>query len=182
MPSLLERLFPGGQDVIVAVIASVVMLLWIIGAVRIAGLRSFSKMSSFDFATTVAIGSTLATVSLTGQPLGTGLIVVATLLGVQVLVSRGRLLAGLRFLENQPLLLMHDGEFIDDNLRRSRVTRDDVLAKIRAANAGDLSQVRAVVLETTGDVSVLHGEQDVDPRVLSDVEFPDGTLASRGQR
>ena len=38
------------------------------------------------------------------------------------------------------------------------MARSDLVAKLREANVLDLKQVRAVVLETTGDVSVLHGD------------------------
>ena len=57
---------------------------------------------------------------------------------------------------------------LDDALAASRVTRADVHAKLREANALDLSRVRAVVLETTGDISVLHGDA-IDPVLLDEV-------------
>lgn len=49
------------------VVSAVLMLAGIIGYVRLIGLRSFSKMSSFDFAVTVAMGSVLAAVALSGS-------------------------------------------------------------------------------------------------------------------
>ena len=50
---------------------------------------------------------------------------------------------------------MYDGKVIDKALNVSRVAESD-LFKLREANVLELNQVRAVVLETTGDISVLH--------------------------
>jgi uncharacterized membrane protein YcaP (DUF421 family) len=73
------------------------------------------------------------------------------------------------FIGNTPTLLMEDGEFCEPALQLTRVAREDILAKIRTANALKLTDVRAVVLETTGDISVLHGGA-VDERILEGVK------------
>ena len=152
------------------VVSSTAMLIGVIVYVRMAGLRSFSKMSSFDFAVTVAYGSLLAGTATSGSSLLDGLVAAAVLLACQFLIAIGRSRSNLGVLvDNQPLLLMLDGRFLEENLRKSRVTRDDVRAKLRAANVLDRAEVRAVVLETTGDVSVLHGTSDLDADLLSDV-------------
>jgi uncharacterized membrane protein YcaP (DUF421 family) len=61
-------------------------------------------------------------------------------------------------MQNTPVILMRNGKIIDDALKETRVARSDLLAKLREANVLNLDEVRAVVLETTGDISVLHGE------------------------
>ncbi|MEW9918550.1 YetF domain-containing protein [Marimonas sp. MJW-29] len=55
---------------------------------------------------------------------------------------------------------MEKGKPIAENLAKGGMTLDDLWAKLREANAFDIKQVHAVVLESTGDVSVLHGPQD----------------------
>ncbi len=84
-------------------------------------------------------------------------------------------------MDNEPLVLMVEGEVIAENLRRARVTRDDVLEKLRQANVHRLSDVRAVVLETTGDVSVLSGDVPLDDALLDDVRGFDagGSIQTR---
>ncbi len=72
-------------------------------------------------------------------------------------------------IDNRPLLLMVGREMLDDNLRQARVTADDLRSKLREANVLNYDQLRAVVLEQTGDVSVLHGDADIDPDLLTDV-------------
>ena len=60
--------------------------------------------------------------------------------------------------QNNPMVLMRNGVIIPGALATTRVAVDDLMAKLREANVHNLSQVRAVILETTGDVSVLHGD------------------------
>lgn len=159
---------PEGWDVIVrGVVLTVAALLWVLLVVRVVGLRSFSKMTAFDFVATVAMGSLLATAATATRwsDFVQVAIAVVALMAVQAALAALRKAsdAAREVLSNTPILLMRDGEFLEDAMRKSRVARNDVLAKIRAANVSSISDVRAVVLETTGDISVLHsGEVDQD--------------------
>ncbi len=65
-----------------------------------------------------------------------------------------------RVVDNQPLVLMAGQRMLSDNLLQARMTQDDVRAKLREANVYNYESIRAVVFETTGDISVLHGEGD----------------------
>lgn len=145
------------------VILGPLALIWITLVVRLTGLRSFSKMTAFDFITTIATGSLLANAAGASRwpefILSNG--AVAALLAMQALIAflRIRSVRWMRFIENEPILLMENGIVNSANMRKARVTEDDLLAKLRAANVLRFSDVRAVVLETTGDISVLHGKE-----------------------
>lgn len=145
---------------------------------RIVGLRSFSKMTNFDFAITVATGSVIGSVILstgTAYSVGNGMLAVGSLFLVQALIAylRTRSSAFTGVVDNDPLLLMGPGgELLEENLRASRVRASDVYAKLREANVLQLSEVHCVVLETTGDISVLHGSDGsvaVDDAILDGV-------------
>lgn len=138
-------------------------LVWVVALVRVVGLRSFSKMTSFDFVMTVAMGSLLG-----GAAQATGwtalvqvLAAMTALFAVQWFAAVLRKSSALmeRVIQNEPVILMRDGRFIDHALARTRVAKTDVLAKLREANVLAIGDVRAVVLETTGNISVLHGER-----------------------
>lgn len=141
---------------------------------RIAGKRSFSKMSSFDFAMTVAIGSILASTVLSSSvTLLEGVVGMAAVYLLQITAAffrRYEFFSNL--IDNKPLLLMDGPTILQHNLKKARVTNDDLRAKLREANVIDLSQVRAVVYETTGDISVLHSANQgktLDDWLLKDV-------------
>ncbi len=142
---------------------SAMAVCWVVIVVRIVGLRAFSKMTAFDFVVTVAIGSLLAGASqaTSWSAFGQTTIAIASLLGVQYIVARLRK-ASEQFenlVQNSPVLLMRDGKIFQDALDATRVAQDDLIAKLREANVLDFSDVRAVILETTGDISVLHGDR-----------------------
>ncbi|MEJ2538777.1 MAG: DUF421 domain-containing protein [Gemmatimonadota bacterium] len=147
----------------IAVLSAAGIYLAVILFTRVAGLRSFSKMSSFDFAMTVAIGSIMASTVLSRDTsLLVGVVGLAALFGLQDLVARLRVLlpAFGGMVDNRPVLLMKDGHMLEQAMKEAEVTRGDLLAKLREANVLDLAHARAVILETTGDISVLHGPPD----------------------
>lgn len=129
---------------------------------RIAGKRSFSKMSSFDFAMTVAIGSIIAStilsksVSLLQGVVGLGIVYVLQISAA--LLRRFKIFQNA--IDNSPLLLMDGEKILEDNLRKARVTESDLRSKLREANVLEISQVRAVIFEATGDISVLHTKDE----------------------
>jgi len=146
-------------------------------AMRLAGLRSFSKMSGFDFPITVATGSLIAAVVINeGLGPAVGIAGVAGLFGIQVLIGRARRRwrTVQETVDNAPLLLMEGPRILEDNLRAARMTRADLLAKLRENNVTGFDQVQAVVLETTGDVSVMTGDRAPDPDLLAPVRRKSG--------
>jgi uncharacterized membrane protein YcaP (DUF421 family) len=170
LASILAELGASGQQLVVAALAAIGIYLAVIVATRLSGLRSFTKMSAFDFAMTVAIGSLIATAASGQAPLASVVVGVSTLYVTQFAVALARrhsLLHGA--VDNSPLLLMDADRILDDNLAAARLTLDDLHGKLREANVLHYGQVRAVVLETTGDVSVLHGDDDLDPALLRGV-------------
>ncbi|MGC1480820.1 MAG: YetF domain-containing protein [Chthoniobacterales bacterium] len=143
-----------------------IAMIWVVMLVRINGLRSFSKMTNFDFVMTVAVGSLLAgsSQSTSWGAFAQSLTAMASLFLVQFTTARLRKVSGtFRFLtQNEPVVLMRDGKILKEALTETRVAENDLIAKLREANVLDFSEVRAVVLETTGDISVLHGNRCAD--------------------
>lgn len=130
---------------------------------RISGLRTFAKMSSVDFATTIAVGSVLAAVIMNpNQSLLKGVIALAAIIATQasfsILKRKSKLFDNIS--NNQPILLMRGPAILDDNLASARVSKSDLISKLREANVRRFDEVLAVVFETTGDISVLHKSGD----------------------
>ena len=166
-----DQIWTSWTDAAAIAVSAVLMVAAVIVIIRVVGLRSLSKMSSFDFAVTVAIGSIIASVTASSTSVVDGILAVSALLGVQAVIAHLRRRTSLdSIVDNTPTLLMRDGVFDDVSMARVRVTRSDVIAKLREANVSRLDQVGAVVLETTGDISVLHGEGPVDDILFDDVD------------
>ncbi|WP_412061814.1 DUF421 domain-containing protein [Rubrivirga sp. IMCC45206] len=153
---------------------------------RIAGLRTFSKMSSFDYAMTVAIGSIVAgSVLFDGPSLlrAVAALTVVFVLQIGLAAVRERVPAVSRAVDNEPVVLMTQDGMIAENLRRAKVTEDDIWTKLRQVNVLTTAEVRAVVFETTGELSVLHGAaggERPEARLLTGVRDADRVATAEG--
>jgi uncharacterized membrane protein YcaP (DUF421 family) len=76
-----------------------------------------------------------------------------------------------RVLDNSPLLLMTGREVLVDNLRQAHVSEAELWSQLRQAGVVHRDQVLAVILETTGALSVLQGDSGtaIDDVLLSGV-------------
>ncbi len=145
--SLLRVFIVGGA----AYVALVVML-------RVSGKRTLSKMNAFDLVVTVALGSTLATVLLDRNvPLAEGVAALALLVALQYVITwgsvRSRKVRAL--VKSEPTLLLEEGVFRQDAMRKQRVTREEVEAAIRQHGHAGVGSVDRVVLETDESLSVI---------------------------
>ena len=155
------------------ILLAVAAILWVVVLVRINGLRSLSKMTNFDFVMTVALGSLVAGAAQASdwKAFAQAMVAMAGLFLVQFLAAQIRKSSDRAedAMQNDPVFLMRNGEFCDAALKDTRVAKSDLIAKLREANVLDYGQVRAVVLETTGDVSVLHGDH-LDETLIENVK------------
>ncbi|PAY18664.1 hypothetical protein CKO51_15130 [Rhodopirellula sp. SM50] len=171
-------------DLAMIALSAVVLYASILLYTRTVGLRSFSKMSAADFAMTIAVGSMFgSTVSGPSPTLLMGMFAILCLFGIQWLLAALRVRSDRvsNTIDNQPLLLMAGSEILYDNLRQTNMTESDLFAKLREANAMSFDQVKAVVFETTGDVSVLHSSKDtkMEPTIFDSVIGAERLFESR---
>ncbi|MXO83224.1 DUF421 domain-containing protein [Altererythrobacter aestiaquae] len=147
-------------------------LIWVVLLIRVTGLRSLSKMTNFDFIMTVAMGSLVAGAGQASEWSGFAQAITAMvgLFLTQYVAARMRKSSDAveAAMQNDPVMLMRDGVIDYDALKRTRVAESDLIAKLREANVLNFSEVRAVVLETTGDVSVLHGDA-LDEKLIENI-------------
>ena len=161
------------EALVTIIISTLILFIAIIILVRISGKRSFSKMSSFDFASTIAIGSIIASgILLKDITIVKTLVALTSVFALQSLVAYlMRFSSFIKIVDNEPLLLMDGSKILYNNLKKAHVTERDLRAKLRESNVLQLSQVKAVVFERTGDISILHTESNnlVDAWLLEDV-------------
>lgn len=145
-----------GRTALTALIAYSALVFFL----RTSGKRTLTKLNAFDLVVTVALGSTLASIVTSDRlPIANGLLALALLIAFQYAVAWLNLRAGWfrRLVKSDPTLLVYDGHLIDDALRRSRVGHDEILSAVRGSGIMQLEDVRAVVLEPDGSLSVLTG-------------------------
>ncbi len=152
---------------------------------RISGKRTLSKMNAFDFVVTVALGSTLASILLSKDvSLAQGALALGLLIVMQFVVtwSSVRMRWVRRLVTGEPSLLLHRGVFLDGALRRTRVTKDEIRAAVRAAGLSGLEEAEAVVLETDGSFSVIRSGTDGPGSSLAGIRIDGSCERSSAER
>lgn len=150
--------FDSWNDLARIVLVGTCGYLGLVALLRISGKRTLAKLNAFDFVVTIAIGSTLATIALDPRTsLADGLVALWLLIALQFLAAKATAWAPWlrRLVTAEASLLLIDGEPNEWEMRRRRVSVEDLHQAVRASGLGDLSLVAAVVLETDGSMSVV---------------------------
>jgi uncharacterized membrane protein YcaP (DUF421 family) len=127
-------------------------------ALRVMGKREMSEMSPFELVTLLMVPEIFsAALSREEYDMTHATVGVATLLTLVFLTS----LLTFRFrrledvVEGTPTILVNNGRLIERNLKRERVTADEVFGEMHKAGLADLSQVRWAILEVDGKISII---------------------------
>ena len=128
---------------------------------RAVGRRELGSLEPFDLILLIVIGDmvqqgiTQSDYSVTGA-----LLVICTLALLTVATSyvsfRFRPLRPI--LEGEPLVLVEDGEIVERNLRRERITREELASEARQQQIASFEDIRFAVLETNGHISFIPTE------------------------
>lgn len=163
------------NTLLIIVLATISIYIFLIAFARIVGLRSFSKMSGFDFVVTIALGSMIANTIVTRDPpFFIAITAFVTLFSLQMITARFRYKPAKisKYIDNRSLLLMEGPKILEENMSKASVSHGELYAELRKAGVTQLRQVKAAVLETTGEVSVLmHADptHKLDDVLLSEV-------------
>jgi uncharacterized membrane protein YcaP (DUF421 family) len=140
------------------VIRAAVAFLFVYFLTRVIGRRELSSMQPFDLIMLVMIGDlvqqgvTQNDFSVTGALLVGGTIALLTVAVSYVSFRFPRLRP---VLDGEPVIILEDGKPIDRNLRRNRITIEELAASARQAQLASLDEVRWAVLETNGRISFI---------------------------
>jgi uncharacterized membrane protein YcaP (DUF421 family) len=166
-----EQFEMSGSTALTVVVTTVGIYLTFIVLVRVMGSRVLTGTSSFDLACVVAFGAILGrTVLLADPTLAIGVVALTTFVLMQAALGLLRQSPALyRWLNHPPVLLVADGQLLVANMRRAHVVEDEVRQAARRAGVRSLEEVRCIVLERNGALSVVRSDRAVDPWLLADV-------------
>lgn len=173
MTLVCDWLFKGWQSIGRVLIVGVLSYCGMLLILRISGKRTLSKMNPFDLVVTVALGSILSTTIVSRQSgVADGLTAVALLVFLQYVVAWLTIRSSgfNHFINGEPTLLFHQGEYLKRVMRRHRVSEDDILAAMRNSGVSSIDSVTAVILETDGSFTVIQNRKEEEVTSLSNVE------------
>jgi uncharacterized membrane protein YcaP (DUF421 family) len=140
------------------VVRAAVAFFFVYFLTRVIGRRELSSMEPFDLIMLVMIGDLVQQGVTQNDFSVTGALLVGGTVGIlTVIVSY----ASFRFprlrpvLDGEPVIVVEDGKPIDRNLRRNRITQDELAAAGRLEGFASLDEIRWGVLETNGRISFI---------------------------
>jgi len=133
------------------------LYLVLILSIRMMGKRQIGQMEASEFVVTMLVAN-LASIPMQDAaiPLYSGLVPILVVLGLELTLS-GLLLRSVmvrRFFCGKPVILIDNGKILMENLRRTRVTLDELAGHLRQKDVLDIQEVQFAILETDGSLSV----------------------------
>ena len=151
---------------ILSYIRTIVLYLVLIFCVRLMGKRQIGQMEPSEFVVTMLVAN-LATIPMQneGLPLYGGIVPMLTVLGMELVLS-GAMLRSIRhrkILCGKPVILIENGRILQQNLRATRVTLDELTGHLREKDVLDIRSVQYAILETNGNLSVFPFPSEMPP-------------------
>lgn len=142
---------------ILSYIRTILLYLILILVIRLMGKRQIGQMEPAEFVVTMLVAN-LAAIPMQdgGIPLFSGVVPILTVLGVELVLSAVSLKSSKvrKLLCGKPVILIENGNILQQNLRKTRITLDELTGHLREKDVLDIQAVQYAILETNGNLSV----------------------------
>ena len=129
----------------------------LIFVIRLMGKRQIGQMEPAEFVVTMLVAN-LASIPMENPDMSVhaGVVPILTVLGIELLLAYLSLRSLLvrKILCGKPVILIENGKILQDNLRKNRITLDELTGHLREKDVLDLGSVQYAILETNGNLSV----------------------------
>ena len=142
---------------LISLLRSMILYTLLILVIRAMGKRQIGQMEASEFVVTMLIAD-LASVPMQNNAISlfSGLVPILAVLALELILSVAsmKLLGVRRLLCGRPVILIEHGRICESNLRRTRVTLEELACLLRALGVPDYAEVNYAILETNGALSV----------------------------
>ncbi|HBV86314.1 DUF421 domain-containing protein [Desulfosporosinus sp.] len=161
------------MDTILVVLRALFAFILLLIVARLMGRKVISQMTFFDFGVAISIGSITANLAMSQGS--------TTITAVTVLITFGTLSIITGYLHikslwfrkltnSEPVTAIANGQIIDKNLKRLRLTTNELTSLLREKNIFNIADVEFAILENEGKLSVLPKSQK-QPLTPSDLNI-----------
>jgi uncharacterized membrane protein YcaP (DUF421 family) len=142
-----------------SVIRAAAVYFFLLVVFRVAGRRTLSEMTMFDFILLMIVSEAVQE-ALIGddRSLTNSGIVILTLVGINIGLSMLKLnfVTAEKWLDGRPFIIVEHGKCLQERMDKARVDKDDVLEAARKSQGLErLDQIKYAVLERDGQISVI---------------------------
>ena len=142
---------------ILSYMRTIILYLTMIVVIRLMGKRQIGQMEPSEFVVSMMVAN-LATIPMEddGIALFAGLVPILTILGAELILSYLNLKNSKirKLLCGKPVILIENGNILQQNLRKTRISLDELTGHLREKDVLDIQAVQYAILETNGNLSV----------------------------
>ncbi len=169
----MTHLIGDGTDLAWVAVKALLLYITAVVGFRLGERRTLAEMSPFDFVAAVAVGAIVGRVpnSTETSYLAGAITLVSVLMAHRIIMRMRHFPSVAHLVEHSPRILVDNGRLIESELRRCGIMHRDLYAQLRQQGIGDLSEVRYMVFEAGGQMSIIRpGEVDgPQPELIRDV-------------
>ena len=167
-----HELFALHPSVAEKVLRAVLVYAFLVIALRVGGKRELGQLSTIDFVVLLAVANAVQNGIIGTDDSVTGAVIGATTLflvnGLVIMaVIRNR--TARRLLVGHATVLVVDGQVLEDNLRKERLSREDLMQAVAEQGGGSLADVTRCAIEANGHISVTLRSADGSAELLGQV-------------
>ena len=145
------------KDILTTIVQSFVSVVILFILTRIMGKKQLSHLTLFDYVAGISIGSIAADFAVDSSmsyAKGITALIIYALFPIILSFISVKNYKARKLLDGKPTILVSSGQIIEKNLKKAKLTVNDVLEECRLKNAFNLADVEFAILETSGEVSV----------------------------
>ena len=174
---------------ILSYMRTIILYLTMIAVIRLMGKRQIGQMEPSEFVVSMMVAN-LATIPMEddGIALFAGLVPILTILGAELILSYLNLKNSKirKLLCGKPVILIENGNILQQSLRKTRISLDELTGHLREKDVLDIRSVQYAILETNGNLSVFPYPKEKpasakDARIQVRQQFLPITIVSDGE-
>jgi len=146
------------REILNTALRTLIAYLLLLSATRIMGRKTISQMTFFNFVVGITLGSVTANLALGAQPTAysaSTIIIVLTLLTTLTAYVHVKSTKATKIINSEPVVVIDNGQIVNRNMKRIRMTLNELSALLREKNVFSMADVEFAVMEIDGKLSVL---------------------------
>lgn len=158
----------------IVIVRSIFAFFFILLLARLLGKKQIAQLTFFDYITGISIGNMAAALAIdtTMQPMDAIIgLILFTLLSTLVVFGALKSLKLRKLVEGSPTILIRNGNVLEKNLFKVKITFDDLMQGLREKNVFKLADVEMATLETSGVITVMK-KTEYNPLTPKDIGLP----------
>lgn len=172
MDVIIHNMWSPGVPVLEKIIRPIIVYLFLVIAMRLAGKRELAQLSTLDLIVMLTLSNAVQNAiigndnSVSGGVIGATSLLLANYLATRIMFRHPTID---RVLEGEPTPLVEHGQMLRHNMDREMITEEELMSAIRRQGIDHLSDVEKVILETGGTMSIFQREPTQEERLTRDM-------------